>query len=156
MAISKTLQRYLDGQGIQFDLMPHKHTFNSSSTAEAAHIPGDSLAKAVLLEDQQGYLMAVIPSTHRLNLAMLRNTMHRPLELATEGELTELFPDCELGAVPPVGSAFGLDSVVDQSLLNRPEIWFEAGDHEDVVHLSGGQFKNLVEDAKRARFSIHR
>lgn len=156
MAISMTLQRYLDGQGIQFDLMPHKHTFNSSSTAEAAHIPGDSLAKAVLLEDQQGYLMAVIPSTHRLNLAMLRSTLHRPLELATEGELTELFPDCELGAVPPVGSAFGLETVVDQSLLIRPEIWFEAGDHEDVVHLLGSQFRSLVEDAKRAHFSIHR
>ena len=156
MAISKTLQRYLDGQGIQFDLMPHKHTFNSSSTAEAAHVPGDSLAKAVLLEDPQGYLMAVIPSTHRLNLAMLRSTLHRPLELATEGELTDLFPDCELGAIPPLGSAFGLDTVVDQSLLNRPEIWFEAGDHEDVVHISGSQFRNLLENAARAHFSIHR
>lgn len=156
MAISTTLQRYLDGQGVQFDLMPHKHTFNSSSTAEAAHIPGDSLAKAVLLEDPQGYLMAVIPSTHRLNLAMLRSTLHRPLELATEGELTDLFPDCELGAIPPLGSAFGLDTVVDQSLLNRPEIWFEAGDHEDVVHISGSQFRNLLENAARAHFSIHR
>ena len=156
MAISKTLQLYLDGQGIKFDLMPHKHTYNSSSTAEATHVPGDSLAKAVLLEDPQGYLMAVIPSTHRLNFAMLRSTLHRPLELATEGELNELFPDCELGALPPVGSAFGLETLVDASLLNRTEIWFEAGDHEDVVHLSGSQFKHLLEVAKRAHFSIHR
>ena len=156
MAISTTLQRYLDGQGIEFDLMPHRHTYNSSSTAEAAHVPGGSVAKAVLLEDERGYLMAVIPSTHRLNLAMLRSTLHRPLEFATEGELTELFPDCELGAVPPLGNAFGLETVVDTALLNRPEIWFEAGDHEDVVHVYRSQFVHLLADAKRAHFSIHR
>jgi len=156
MAISMTLKQYLDGQGIDFDLMPHRHTYNSSSTAEATHVPGDSLAKAVVLEDDRGYLMAVIPSTHRLNLAMLRTTLHRPLELATEEELGELFPDCELGAVPPLGGAFGVETVVDISLLNRPEIWFEAGDHEDVVHISASQFKQLLEDAKQAHFSMHR
>ena len=156
MAISMKLQEFLDGQGIEFDLLPHRHTYNSSSTAEATHVPGDSLAKAVLLEDAQGYLMAVIPSTHRLNLAMLRSTLHRPLELATEGELGELFPDCELGAVPPLGNVFGLETVVELSLLNRPDIWFEAGDHEDVVHVAGSQFKPLLENAKRAPFSIHR
>ena len=156
MGISMTLKQYLDGQGIDFDLLPHRHTYNSSSTAEATHIPGGSLAKAVVLEDGRGYLMAVIPSTHRLNLAMLRTTLHRPLELVTEGELSELFPDCELGAVPPLGGAFGLETVVDTSLLNRPEIWFEAGDHEDVVHVSASQFSHLLEDARRAHFAIHR
>jgi Ala-tRNA(Pro) deacylase len=110
----------------------------------------------VLVDDGMGYLLAVIPATHRLNLEMLRRTLHRPVELATEGELEDLFPDCEIGAVPPLGSAFGLETVVDQKLMERPEIWFEAGDHEDLVHMSGASFRSLMGSATRAEISTQR
>lgn len=156
MAISMTLQEYLNNQGVTFDVEHHRHTFNSVSTAEAAHVPGDNLAKGLVVDDGMGYLLAVIPATHRLNLEMLRQTLHRPVELATEGELADLFPDCETGAVPPLGSAFGLETVVEQSLMERPDIWFEAGDHEDVVHISGASFRTLMGNATRGEISIHR
>ena len=156
MAISMTLQEYLETQGVNFDLEHHRHTFNSASTAEAAHVPGDDLAKGVLVDDGSGYLLAVIPATHRLNLEMLRRTLHRPVELATEGELEDLFPDCETGAVPPLGSAFGLETVVDQKLMERPDIWFEAGDHEDLVHISGASFRTLMGGATRGEISTER
>lgn len=156
MAISMTLQEYLKREGISFELAHHRPTFNSASTAEAAHVPGDNLAKGVLVDDGMGYLLAVIPATHRLNLEMMRRTLHRPVELAAEGELGELFPDCAGGAVPALGSAFGLETVVDQALLERPEIWLEAGDHEDVVHLSGASFRSLMGGATRSNISTHR
>ena len=156
MAISMTLQEYLKNQGVNFDLEHHRHTFNSASTAEAAHVSGENLAKGVLVDDGMGYLLAVIPATHRLNLEMLRRTLHRPVELATEGELEDLFPDCETGAVPPLGSAFGLETVVDQKLMERPDIWFEAGDHEDLVHISGASFRTLMGSATRGEISTER
>ena len=156
MSISHTLQDYLNGQGVEYELVPHKHTYTSASTAEAAHVPGERLAKAVMLEDEQGYLMAVIPATHRLRLGVLHNTLNRRLGLATESELTDLFPDCEVGAIPPLGKAFGVDTVVDDSLLEQPDIWFEAGDHQDVIHISGSQFKTLMLDAQHGHISEHR
>ena len=76
MAISMTLQEYLEKQGVNFALEHHRHTYNSASTAEAAHVSGADLAKGVLVDDGMGYLLAVIPSTHRLNLEMLRQTLH--------------------------------------------------------------------------------
>jgi Ala-tRNA(Pro) deacylase len=156
MAISMTLQESLEKQGVNFALEHHRHTYNSASTAEAAHVSGADLAKGVLVDDGMGYLLAVIPSTHRLNLEMLRQTLHRPVELATEGELQDLFPDCETGAVPPLGSAFGLETVVDQNLMERPDIWFEAGDHEDLVHISGASFRTLMGSATRGKISSQR
>jgi len=156
MSISRTLQEFLKGEGVDYELVPHKHTYTSASTAEAAHVPGEGLAKAIMLEDDKGYLMAVIPSTHRLQLGVLHNTLNRRLGLATESELMDLFPDCEVGAIPPLGEAFGVDTVVEDSLFAQSDIWFEAGDHRDVVHISGPQFKTLMMDARHGHISEHR
>ncbi len=156
MAMSTTLKDYLTQQGVDYEVQAHPRTLDSSHTAQATHVPGDHLAKAVMVEGDQGYLMVVIPSTHKLSLKDLHYQLQRRLVLATERELQELFPDCELGAIPPLGQAFGLDTVVDEALLRQPEIWFEAGDHEEVVHISGVQFKALMAGATAGQFSHHR
>jgi len=156
MAMSSTLKNYLIQQGIDYEVQAHPRTRDSSHTAQASHVPGDRLAKAVMLEGDQGYLMAVIPSTHKLALKELFHQLQRRLGLAPERELQELFPDCELGAIPPLGQAFGVDTVVDEALLQQPEIWFEAGDHKEVVHISGVQFKALMAGATAGQFSHHR
>ena len=155
MAMSRTLKDYLAERGVDYELRSHPRTADSSHTAQATHVPGDRLAKAVMLEDDQGYVMAVIPSTHRVSLGEIHHRLERRLGLATEGELKELFPDCDLGAIPPVGRAWGVESCVDESLLQQPEIWFEAGDHEEVVHVSGDQFRALMAEATPGRFSTH-
>jgi Ala-tRNA(Pro) deacylase len=113
------------------------------------------VAKSVLLEDERGYLVAVLPASHRIRIRELTEQLERSLELASEPELGELFQDCEPGAVPPVGAAYGLPTVVDDSLLNAPEVYFEAGDHEDLVHLSGVEFLSLLAGARHGRFSRH-
>ena len=91
MAISITLQEYLKNQGVNFDLEHHRHTFNSASTAEAAHVSGDNLAKGVLVDDGMGYLLAVIPATHRLELDRLNQMLARSLEMLPEDEIEATF-----------------------------------------------------------------
>jgi Ala-tRNA(Pro) deacylase len=155
MAIAARLKWFLDSRGAHYDLVPHPPTSTSLGAAEAAHVPGDRVAKSVLLEDERGYLVAVLPASHRIRIRELTEQLERSLELASEPELGELFRDCEPGAVPPVGAAYGLPTVVDDSLLNAPEVYFEAGDHEDLVHLSGVEFLSLLAGARHGRFSRH-
>ena len=85
-------------------------------------------------------------------LGLLRQQFGHAVVLASEAELADLFPDCETGAVPPLGTAWGVDTFVDESLLAEAEVYFEAGDHESVVRVSGDQFEKLLENAERGYF----
>lgn len=155
MAISMTLAEYLDNEGISYDLVAHPYTHSSLESAESAHIPGDKLAKCIVLEDNNGYLLAVIPSTHKLDLDTLQKRLGRKMHLVSEMRLNRLFHDCEFGAIPPVGKAFGYETLLDNCLLECEDVYFEAGDHTDLVHLSGQQFKTLMADAEAGRVSHH-
>ncbi|MBI2969257.1 MAG: YbaK/EbsC family protein [Gammaproteobacteria bacterium] len=148
MGLALTLQEFLENNGIEYDIVPHSYSHSSLEAAESARIPGDKLAKCVVLGDGDGYVMAVLPSTHRVDLNIIERYLGRHVELASERDLNELFFDCEVGAVPPVGGAYGFETIVDHSLLSCDDIYFEAGDHEDLVHLSGPAFCRLMEDAE--------
>jgi Ala-tRNA(Pro) deacylase len=153
MAIARRLQWYLDAKGVSYDVLPHPHSSSSLETARQAHVPADNVAKAVLLEDERGYVMAVVPASHRIDLVRLNQQLHRELELAREREIADLFHDCERGALPPLGSPYRVPTVYDDALSTAPEVYFEAGDHEDVVHLRGGDFLRLLEGSLHGRFS---
>lgn len=155
MAISICLKEYLDTCGVHYDIVAHRQTRTSAQTAHEAHIPGDQLAKTVILEDENGYFMAVVPSTHRVDLGSLHHKLHRQVGLATENDLKDLFSDCVLGAIPPVGSAYGIPSYVDVSLDDETDVYFEGGDHEALVHMSGREFRELTRSAQHGRFSHH-
>jgi Ala-tRNA(Pro) deacylase len=124
-------------------------------TAAAAHVPGDRLAKAVILKDGEDYLMVVVPSDYHVQLGSLHRQLGREVGLATETELVSLFPDCDEGAAPPVGAAYALKSLVDERLLAQPEVFFEAGDHEHLVKVGGAQFKALQADAEPVDVAKH-
>ena len=153
MAIAITLQEYLDKSGIEYEVMPHIPTASSSNTAEAAHVPGDDLAKSVVLEDERGFLMAVVPATHHVELDKLSRQLDRRLSLVSEQKISKMFDDCDIGAIPPVGEAYHLDVVVDDSLNDRADVYFEAGDHEDIVHVRGQDFQQLMQHARHGYFS---
>ncbi|MGW4119002.1 aminoacyl-tRNA deacylase [Nocardia sp. NPDC004711] len=153
MSISLTVQQCLTDAGAEYELVPHPHSHNSSETAETAHIPGDRLAKTVLLEDSQGYVAAVLPASHHLRLAKLWSQTGRRLVLAKESNFRETFTDCEVGAIPPMCTAYGMTTLMDESLTTQPDIYFEAGDHETLVHLQTDQFMRLMEQAEKAHFS---
>ena len=152
MAMSRTLEEFLSQHNASYDLIPHPHTGSSMDTAEEAHVPGMRLAKAVVIRDDGSYLMVVVPSAEHVDMGVLRQQFGHAVTMASEGELADLFPDCEIGAVPPLGPAWGVDTYVDESLLTEGEVYFESGDHESVVRVSGDQFERLMERAERGYF----
>jgi Ala-tRNA(Pro) deacylase len=156
MTIASTLQRHLHGHGVAYEVLDHPLTGSASETAESAHISGNRVAKAVVLRDRgDGYLLAVVPATHHLSLEMMQAWLGRSVALASEQEIGKLFPDCDLGAIPPVGGAYGLDVVLDDSLAGLEEVFFEGGDHRTLVKVGGEQFRRLMSGARHGRFSTH-
>lgn len=155
MAIAITLQEYLEELGISYDLVTHTPTDTSMETAQAAHVPGDNVVKSVLLKDDQDYVMAVVPSTYHVQLSDLASKFHRHLELVPEAELASIFTDCEIGAIPPIGDAYAIDMIVDNKLLNRDDLYIEAGDHENLVHIKNVDFRHLIRNAPCSDFTRH-
>jgi len=154
MSIASTVSDYLAEHDVAYDVLTHPHTASSGETAEASHVPGNRLAKSVILGDEQGYLMVVLPSNRQVNLGELHRQLNRNLGLATESELGSLFADCETGALPAMGPAYGLETVVDDLLAEQPDIYFEAGDHEQLIHVSAETFQMLLGDRiQRGQFS---
>ncbi|GMQ89571.1 MAG: aminoacyl-tRNA deacylase [Gammaproteobacteria bacterium] len=153
MTIAATQQRYLIQRNAEYDLMLHPHTASSHETAEAAHISEDHIAKAVVVKDASDYAIVVIPASNRLRMNTLRRELNRDLHLATEDEIAGLFDDCEPGAVPPLGPAYGIETLLDESFTSLANVYFEAGDHEQLVHLRGEDFQALLSGARRGYYS---
>jgi Ala-tRNA(Pro) deacylase len=154
MGMATRLADYLRARPVQFDLVTHSHTGNSLQSAQAMHVPPGCLAKAVVLEDEDAHMvMAVLPASRKLKLADLCSQTGCMLRLATEPELRERFDDCELGAVPPIGKAYGMETILDDSLMAQPEVYFEAGDHETLVRVKTSDFVGLLEGARHMPFS---
>jgi Ala-tRNA(Pro) deacylase len=145
MAIATTLKSYLDKRGVEYDTVEHTHTDTAMDSAKSAHVPPYQMAKAVVLEDEDGYIVSVLPSNNRLNLAWVSEELNRDLKLATEPELRKLFKDCETGAIPALSDAYGLKVIWDDQLKHASDIYIEAGDHEHLIHLRGDDFKQLME-----------
>lgn len=153
MGIAQTVREYLDEAGVDYELVPHAYAPNSRRAAQAAQVPEDQVAKPVMLEDARGYVMAVVPASRRVELQTLERALGRRLVLATEREVRDLFADCSKGAVPAVGQAYGLDVVWDDSLASCEDVYFEAGDHTDLVHMSGKEFTFLMGRKPHGRIS---
>lgn len=100
-------------------------------------------------------MLAVTPATSQIDLNKMNQQFDRELSLATKQELMDLFNDCEQGAIPPLGEAYGYEVVVDDSLMDLGDIYFEAGDHTDLVHIDGMDFGDLMSNAIDGDFSAH-
>ena len=155
MAIAITLGQFLDAHHVPYDILVHERTMTAQGTARVCEIEAGRLAKAVMMRDRQGYVMAILPASCRVDKAQLWRLLHRPVELAEEDELQILFRDCDLGAIPALGPAYGIETVVDERLDRATEVWLEGGDHESLVHLSGERFRELTAGAPRGTFAHH-
>ena len=153
MSIAETVQRYLIQHSIEYDLTAHPHTGSSHETAEAAHVSEDHIAKAVVVKDTSGYAMVVVPASNWVEIDHLRKELNRDLHLASEDELKTLFSDCETGAVPPLGPAYGLETFLDESVMALANVYFEAGDHEELVHVGGEDFQTLLGGVRHGYYS---
>ena len=151
MSMPSRLSNYLQRSGIQYEVMSHFHSHSSLETARAAQVPSHQLAKSVVLEDDDGCVMAVVPGDARVNVGAIARMLDRSeLHLSDEQRLCELFPDCDRGAVPAVGQAWGMDTIVDDSLADCAELYIEAGDHDMLIRISQQQFRDLMRGARHA------
>ena len=140
MAIAPTFQKYLIAKNVVYDVVAHEPTKSSMRTAETCGVSADCVAKAVVLRDEYGYVLAILSASHHIRLEDLRMQLGLNVDLAAEYEIEELFDDCMPGAIPPVGECYGLDTVVDDSIEEQPEVYLEGGDHATLVHMSHAQF----------------
>jgi len=155
MAIAITLQEYLQNHDVDYEIIDHQRTDSALRSSEAIRVKGDRMAKSVLLGDDESYLLAVVPASYRLRLREIELLTGRKLQLISEAEITEAFADCETGAIPPLGQAYGIDTVVDGRLLKEPDIYFESGDHGKLIHMTGKSFLELEEGAQIAEIGEH-
>jgi Ala-tRNA(Pro) deacylase len=154
MSILKELKEFLDANGAAYEVRSHRPVFTAQEVAAAEHLPGRAMAKVVVVCDGGGYLMAVVPATHQVALGLLAQAIGTTgLRLATEAEFASLFPGCEAGAMPPFGNLFSLPVWVDAELAEDDEIAFNAGSHEQTVHMHYGDFARLVAP-RIARFAV--
>jgi Ala-tRNA(Pro) deacylase len=153
MAIAETVKNYLAQKSVDYDMIVHAHSGSSHETAEASHISEDHIAKAVIVKDASGYAMVIVPASNYVEMKHVRRELDRDLELVEEDEFSQLFPDCEPGAVPPLGPAYQIETFLDEALTSLANVYLEAGDHEHLLHVSGENFKALLSGVRHGHYS---
>ena len=152
MTMTAHVERYLSDKGINFELILHRTTGSTHESAVAANVADDHIAKAVVVRDEKGVAMAVIPGDAWLDLDALNRESGRDFYLDDEADLSSLFPDCAAGAVPAIGPAYGLETLVDDSLKTLANLYFEAGDHRHLVRISGDDLVRMLPGVRHGRF----
>ena len=153
MPISIQLKTFLTENGTSYDIVSHPYAERAANTARSACIPDRTMVKAVVLKDQNGYIMAVIPSRNRLMLGWVNMRLSRHLKLVQEINLQTIFPDCQLGAIPAIGIAYGIKTVCDDALNTVADIYIEGGNHRELIHMHRNEFQKLMYNQLHAAIS---
>lgn len=141
----KKLIDYLDDHGKKYVVVKHSPAFTAQEVAASAHIPGKEMIKTVMVKADGDMKMIVLPSTHDADFEAIKNVLKvDEVELATEPEFEDMFPDCELGAMPPFGNFYDMDTLVAEVLTEDEEIAFNAGTHKELVKMNYKDFEELV------------
>src|SRR2546425_10040648 len=144
MPLSK-LRAFLDQNNVKYLVISHSVAYTAQGIAALAHIPGQELAKTVMVLVDGRLSMAVVPASYRVDLFKLKRYLGaKAVELAAETEFRDRFPDCETGAMPPFGNLYGIKVFADESLAKDKEIAFNAGSHRELVRLAWEEFEKLV------------
>jgi len=139
------LKEFLDGQRIKYIVISHSVAYTANGIAALTHIPGKELAKTVIVKIDNTLAMAVVSASQHVDLALLKSaTGARNVELASEDEFRDKFPDCETGAMPPFGNLYGIEVFADGGLARDKEIAFNAGSHRELVRVAWEDFEKLV------------
>ena len=137
--------QYLDQHGVAYARRTHREAFTARELAVAEHVPPFQVAKTVVFREDNQYGMAVLCADCAVDMHELRMILGNPrLRLASERELAELFPECEVGAMPPFGNLFHMPVYVDSRLAREEMIEFNAGTHRDVIRMRFQDFDKLV------------
>lgn len=155
MSVTK-LKEFLDSHHVKYVCISHSQAFTAQEVAASAHISGKVLAKTVILKIDNKMAMAVLPASEHVDLGLLKGVSGaQRVALAAEVEFKGMFPECEIGAMPPFGNLYGMDVFVSESLEEDEEIAFNAGSHTELIRLAYKDFKRLAEP-KVGRLSAER
>ena len=147
--------KYLEEKGVRFEVMHHPVAFTAQTVAAEQHVPGRMMIKAVVVKTDGKYVLAVLPSIYSVDFTKLKKVLAaKNVTLATEQEMAKLFPDCDVGAEPPLGELYGLPTVVEDHLATTEEVVFQAGTHTETIRMSYADFIALT-DAMRGSFGQH-
>jgi Ala-tRNA(Pro) deacylase len=139
------VREFLDSRGVKYVSIKHSPAFTAAEVAASAHVAGRDFAKTIVVRIGANFALVVLPASRRLVLSDLRELLQDPhARLATEAEFRDLFPDCELGAMPPFGNLYGLSVYIAESLAQEEQIAFNAGSHTEVIKLDYYDFDELV------------
>lgn len=145
MAIPEKLRLFLDESRVPYSHSVHPLAYTAREVASAEHVPSHEVAKTVVIWGDNGYAMLVLPASMVVDFQELRAALGLThVRLATETELGQLFPDCDLGAMPPLGGLYKLPIYMDSALLRDERIAFNAGTHRDVIHMRLEEYKRLA------------
>lgn len=148
------LKEFLDSNDVRYVSIQHSRAFTAQEVAASAHIRGRDMAKTVIVKLDGEFAMAVLPASHHVDFDHLKEgTGATTVQLATEKEFKDLFPGCEVGAMPPFGSLYGMQTWVAEALADNDEIAFNAGTHTEVIRMSYADFERL-ERPRIVRFAL--
>lgn len=151
----KKLKEFLDTSGVRYVSIVHSMAYTAQEIAATTHIPGKEIAKTVMVKLDGKMAMAVLPASYRVDFDLLKEAAGASkVELASEEEFKGIFPECEIGAMPPFGNLYGMDVFVAETLAEDEEISFNAGSHTELIRLAYRDFENLVKPSK-LKFSAH-
>jgi Ala-tRNA(Pro) deacylase len=146
---------FLDHQGVHYEMSRHRPTFTAQQMAAEEHVPGMNVAKPVVVCADGTYYLCVLPACCKIDMDELKNSLGvRKITLADENEMSTLFPDCTLGAEPPFGHLYGLETLMDQTLRDDPYIIFQAGTHELAIQMDMDDYLRLA-GPRIMKFSYH-
>jgi Ala-tRNA(Pro) deacylase len=145
MAVPQRIRDYLDSQNVPYETLRHSQAFTAQEVAHSLHVSGKKCVKAVVASGDGKLVIVVMPASHRLNIQELKSALKaNQLEMLLESELVDLFPDCDLGAVPPLGNLYGIEVWVDRAVANAEKILFCAGTHEDCIRMRYSDFAKVA------------
>ncbi len=143
---AKQLKDFLDSHNIKYINITHSTAYTAQEIASLAHIRGDEFAKTVIVTIDGKMVMAVLPASYQVDLALLKTAAKGTnIALSSERDFRDRFPECEVGAMPPFGQLYGMLVFVDKSLTTETEIAFNAGTHHELIRLSYDDFARLVQ-----------
>ena len=139
------LVELLDQRGIPFERTTHPAAYTAQTLAAEEHVSGYRVAKPVVVKGEDGFLMCVVPACAHLDVQTLGCLLRDSgVRLATESEMAAVFPDCELGAEPPIGDIFGMETIMDDSLRDEDYLLFQSGTHTEAVKIRREDYEELA------------
>lgn len=152
MTIAATVKSFIEGRDVAYEVIAHPLSGSSHESAESAHVDEGHIAKGVILKDNAAAVMVVVPANAWVNLSLIGKELNRDMSLANEKDTAGYFPDCDPGAIPPLGPAYGMQTLMDKSLASLAYVYLESGDHRSLIKIDGEAITELLGGVRKGYF----